>query len=459
VQETMKAALVPDSLAAMTALGAISASIGAGLSIQSGSDRVTPGNLFILGIAPSGTGKGNVFHRVFKPYRKIENEAIEEWQKNTLPRLRAELKENEGHIRTASKTLKNLPPDIGPFSEDSIERENALKALAKLECRKDELERQMTKPEGFSVADVTREQLAISLSEMEGEALASISPEARGVIDVLSGRYSQGNSSDEDIYLSSYSRESFSMDRVNRPPVRLKAPCLSIVWMIQPDVAKKFVSSEGMMTSGLIPRFLLADTGAELEDEPIEPHRMAPATEEAWGETVKSLLQKVRTSDEPAVVEIENGVWDVIRSFTNEVRQTTRAGGRRHGMESIVARWGENAWRIALVLHAAAHGANSKNTLVSVETAKNAVIIMRWFISQQEQFLQNTRRQKAHSEVNRLKSLLRENGGSKSVRDLKRSNKIEEEVLKRLVETNPQLFRIEDEKNGGRPSPHVKLLE
>ncbi|MDB4538240.1 hypothetical protein N9230_06485, partial [Akkermansiaceae bacterium] len=57
-REASKVALVPESLAAVNLLGILSSSLGGGLLIDSGGGRITPANLFILGIAESGTGKG-----------------------------------------------------------------------------------------------------------------------------------------------------------------------------------------------------------------------------------------------------------------------------------------------------------------------------------------------------------------------------------------------------------------
>ena len=474
VRETMKAALVPDSLAAMAALGCVSASIGAGLCVKSGGSRMTRGNLFILGIAPSGTGKGNAFKEIFKPFREAENNAIAHFQDETLPRLRVEQKRNEWQLKAAEKRFCEMPPYnpndpndpnhademLGDDTDDGFSNEDhAENEMVSLQKKKDEIERRMSRPEGFSVADVTKEKLALALSEMPLEALASISPEGRGVIDVLTGRYSKtGNSSDEDIYLSGFSGESYTMSRINRPTVRLREPCLSILWMIQPDVAKKFTSSDTMMTSGLIPRFLLADTHAVLEDEPENPHVIDLEIENDWRVTIQSLLGQVRTRPETATVETAEGVHAAIRKFTNEGRQSTR-NGRRAGMESVVARWGEQAWRIALVLHAGTHGAKAENELVSVATAENAIKITRWFIQQQEAFLEIGKARKFETAAMKLQKLLVENEGLKTIRDLKRHNKYDEDGLKDIVEKNPHLFKIEKTGDIGRPSQAIILLE
>ena len=48
---------VPESLVGCCALGILSASIGAGLAVQSASNRVTRGNIYVLASADSSSGK------------------------------------------------------------------------------------------------------------------------------------------------------------------------------------------------------------------------------------------------------------------------------------------------------------------------------------------------------------------------------------------------------------------
>ena len=52
---------VPESLVGCCALGILSASIGAGLAVQSASNRVTRGNVYLLASAESGSGKFGPF--------------------------------------------------------------------------------------------------------------------------------------------------------------------------------------------------------------------------------------------------------------------------------------------------------------------------------------------------------------------------------------------------------------
>src|SRR5208283_1735793 len=70
----------PETLAGCCVLGFLSASIGAGLQVTSGPNRVTRGNLYILVSADSGSGKSENFRQVAKPFFAYEHEMTEHWK-------------------------------------------------------------------------------------------------------------------------------------------------------------------------------------------------------------------------------------------------------------------------------------------------------------------------------------------------------------------------------------------
>src|SRR5262249_50942934 len=71
---------VPESLVGSCALGILSASIGAGLAVQSASNRVTRGNIYVIGSAESGSGKSETFRHIAKPFQQFEMERIDRWK-------------------------------------------------------------------------------------------------------------------------------------------------------------------------------------------------------------------------------------------------------------------------------------------------------------------------------------------------------------------------------------------
>ncbi|NWK55654.1 DUF3987 domain-containing protein [Verrucomicrobiaceae bacterium N1E253] len=451
VRETSKASLTPECLAAINVIGAVSASIGAGYLINSGGDRTTSANLFILGIAQSGTGKGQAFSRIFKPFRDAEQQHNDRWRNHGHPKAESEINLIDEQIKEVKKEVKK---------QESQAEFNLLRdKLTKLQRRRDELSLELEKSPSFSVADVTREKLALSLSNQPGEALASLSPEARGVLSVLAGRYSSTGSSDEDIYLSSYSRESILIDRISRPATHLHNPTLSILWLIQPDAAARFGEKIEMVDSGLLPRFLLANTHAELEDEPEFPHKIDNSIADQWASLITGLLTNVRAKgDQPDHIPTARGVYNLMRDFTNQGRHQGRKNGDKADIAPFVARWGENCWRLVLVIHAGKYGPKAHRHPVSEETASSAIVIMQWFITEQITFLGEQRRLRRKTRMKKLAEILRDAGGDKTLRTLKKDNGFEPGEVKKIASQFSHCIRVEKIKTKGRPS-EVAILQ
>jgi hypothetical protein len=89
--------------------------------------------------------------------------------------------------------------------------------------------------------------------------LASLSSDARDVVNNLKGRYRQGVT-DEGIYLKAYSGDYCRVDRVMREPVVLRRPCLTVLWFVQPVLLDAILAERSLTEGGLIPRLLPCHT-------------------------------------------------------------------------------------------------------------------------------------------------------------------------------------------------------
>lgn len=444
VQETSRVTQTPDAMSAIVALGILSASFGGGLLVRSGGERLTPPNLFLLGIARSGTGKSRAFSMVAKPFLEAEQESLHTWIEREKPRI-------EAAIRVATKRADFKEKEAAKESDPDARRMLTCELQA-LEEEKQRLERERDSLPCFSVGDVTREKLSQALSGQPGEALASLSADARGIIGVVMGRYSKGKSSDEDIYLSGYSGDSLKVDRLSRAPVVLHAPRLSLVWLIQPDIARTLAEDERMTESGLLPRMLVCNVKAEVEDEPEYLPEMNKPIAAAWESLVQGHLAEYRENGcKPRIIDATTEAQQILRSFTNECKARMR-GGELRDVDSYVSRWGENAWRMALCLHGAVHGGTADQHPLAIHEAESAVEIMRWFSLTQLDFLAVTRSGKAKLRLNRLLEILRAAGGSETLRNLRKSHGFEEEELRTLASLFPAQLSIETRKTGGRGS-------
>ena len=94
----------PASLAGPCVLGILSASIGAGLEVQSGPKRASRANLFIMPSAESGSGKSEVISQAAAPFYEFERERLERWKTDTLPGAKAEAEMLQAEIGRLKKT-------------------------------------------------------------------------------------------------------------------------------------------------------------------------------------------------------------------------------------------------------------------------------------------------------------------------------------------------------------------
>ena len=162
VRQIAKAALVPESLAASAVIGIVSAALGSGLEVQSGGDRRTRGNLFLLPIAQTGTGKDLAFNLAAAPLQQVEREKRERWSHVSGPTLKARL-------QVATKRIKTLEGQAAESKGNAVhELEDAIR-------EKDAAEKALASCPLFITTDATREALAACLATQPGEACAWLS--------------------------------------------------------------------------------------------------------------------------------------------------------------------------------------------------------------------------------------------------------------------------------------------
>jgi len=431
ISETCKTALVPPSLAIVPALGVLAGSLGGGVKVHRGGGKHTLPNLFLIAIAKSGTGKGQASNLIAKPLHAAIAERVELWNTQDLPQIRAELRITERRIKAAEKV--EGPND--PTHEE-------IRALAELEARKTELERELGQTPSFIVNDVTSEALALKLEGQPGEAALAFSPEARGAVAVMMGRYTSGKT-DEALYLAAFSNEAYPYHRIGRPPVELHHPNLSVTWMIQPDKAAELFGKVDLTEGGLLPRFLITDTNAEPEDEPKNPHTPDEATMKQWKDLIELALDYRDKAAAPITIETTPEAREVFRTYTNASKARAKSNGDLADLSSFPVRWGEQAWRLAASLHVATHGEDFQNQALTAETARQATALAHWFSQHQLSLMSRNRHERQEERWQKLKGILLDTkDGSETLRNLRTRNGFSRDELERLAKTFPDGFEI-----------------
>jgi len=235
----------------------------------------------------------------------------------------------------------------------------------------------------------------------------------------------------------------------------LNNPNLTCLWLVQPDKVNEIFRKRFASEGGLLPRFLVCQ--ANCKPAPIDRKR-APISDEplrAWDSLVASLLQAYRFSASRSVITPAARAIKLLDQHHDHLVE--RRNGDLQDIDSYVARWNEQAWRLALVLHAAQWGPKASSKQLSGETARSAIQLADWFAGQQLAKLVNERQAVQQKKRDAVVKLCEEKPTGIKAKDLYR---------KRLVTTTEEahdvLAQFEDEgilvgqdvhpAGGGKPS-------
>ena len=385
---------VPIALPAVCALGVVSAAIGAGLEVVSGPNRVTRANLFLLASAESGSGKSETFRLVAAPLLEHQTQLFEVWRQKTSPELQSEIRILDREITAREKKAAKCG--------DPTERERMLGELQYKLARKDELARRAAMP-CIIAQDVTTERLAVLLRDNQ-EVIFSASADARKVVDNLLGRYNPGKTTDESLYLSAFSGDFVRVDRQGRDPVVLNKPCLSLCWLIQPDLLATMLGEQSLSTSGFLPRMLVCHTQAAPRKIEGISQALPESVRAQWAGRISDLLTTYHGAAKPYRIEATPEALALLHDFHNRI--VDRRGGDLGDVGAFAARYAEQAWRLSVAFHAAFHGSDAHAHPLALETTQNGIHVCEWFIAAQLEILAKGRRAAAEQLETKVLELL-----------------------------------------------------
>ena len=402
---TARCAHVPIVLPAICALGVASAAIGAGLEVISGPDRTTSANLMILGTGESGSGKSEGCRPIIAPLIEHQTKLLETWKTKGYPEAQAELASLEAQRKAIGKKIDRVLRGNDP---DKAELER-LQAQLVYPIKRIEEIRQMVAPT-ILIDDFTIEALALRLRDNR-ETIFCLSPEARKPIENLLGRYNPGKTTDESLLLKGYTRESARVDRAKGDALNLYRPCIALCWLVQPDLLAKMMNEESLTASGLLPRLLMCHTKADWVKYDRTRQGISDATRAQWAEMISAFLAKYHIAEKPFRIAATPEAEQTLDHYQHAIYDRR---GELADVKLFASRWCENAWRIALVLHAALYGGYAHNHPLGGETAANAVRIMQWFEAAQLDILAKGRHQAAEKVETEVFDLLETNNQRKA---------------------------------------------
>jgi hypothetical protein len=374
---------VPLVLVAMCVLGCISAAIGKGLVVESRRGRYTRANLYLLGSAGSGSGKSEAGRIISAPIVRAEKRIRDKFIQEDKPRLQAELE------RLKIPHSKSKGPDS---AADEAARVHELK-------RQQEIEQQLATP--HLVASNSTSERFIQILKANDETIFCYNSEARDDVKNVAGRYTKGaGDTDEGPLLAAYTGDPLRSSRVHSGDTYLEAPCATILWLVQPDLVAKIIESDSLTQGGLLPRFNIAHTNAKRQRQTGDEPDFNPLMAMEYEATIEALISAYRLfKGDPYIIQADKDAVDLMRDFHN----STITDDDRYGdVEPYVSRWVENAWRIAVVLHGAQHGASSHKNSLSGDTAARAIDVQKWFAQEQLGLLNAGRMKKRDKQKERI---------------------------------------------------------
>jgi hypothetical protein len=389
---------VPESLAGCCVLAILSAGIGPGLEVRSGPDRLARSNLFIVPGAESASGKSETLRHIEKPFRQFERERIKGWSEEIQPALKTEIELLGAELSELKKKLAKM--------ESSVERDEIREDFKLKQVRLQKAEEAMQQPV-LTVEDSTTEKLAFLLSKNR-ECITSISSDAGVIINNLLGRYSKLDRTDEAIYLKGWTGEYHRVDRIGRDSIALTRPWISALWLVQPDKIATLLETQALIEGGLLPRLLICQTGCQPRRIVDGTEGIPPATARAWRKLVRKLLQVYRIAQKPSVIQPTLEATAAFNNHYNGIVDRWSLGELRD-VSSFALRWTEQAWRIAVCIHAGIHGKKAKRIPLEISTAERALAIADWFALQQLQILSDSRAAAARKLTQKIFELLAKN--------------------------------------------------
>ena len=421
---------VPRPLFLLVMLGAVAGATGKGWKLT----EAVPGfsnfaNIYLLLGLETGSYK-SLAGRIVSPIAEKEKRRLDDWETNELPVLKAKLRkaQNEEKAQKDPFALDQLAKEIAKF-EKSIKRNPAL-----------------------MLGSCTTAALAQNIQNMDHEIAMLYSPEGGDLLRVALGMY-RDNGIDADLLLSGFTGESYGQSRAGSGTIRLGAPLISLLGMVQPTLIREALNNDEAKQRGLLGRLLAVplEHPVPLDDGIVR--EVSSCAEDKWCQLLKTVLdERVENNSAPLIVKAESDARDVFLRAHNQAAEWIN--GTHQDLRPWLVRYREQACRVALCLQIAT---DPKSTVLTADNARRAVSLVRWCFGQLAEMLHEKRTEALRARIEKLNSMVL-GPEVATMRDLKRAGFTEAEVrqLCKLECENLEIYEHRPSA-GGRPSLQVRV--
>lgn len=439
-EEVARCHQVPVEMPLLAVLAILASSVPRNFTLKGGANgKVSHGNLYVLISAPRSAGKSSIAHPIVSPIIERSSEQLRDFRERTVPQLQAQLAVLEAQEKQALKRLERLSK-----KDQGIELHDAEETLKKVKPQIALLQAALQSEPLLWVGNHTSEKLTRILAG-NGEQCLIYATEGAEVFRVMAGKYSKDGKASYDIYLSGFSVEPLNVARVSSGSTTT-TPCLSMILFVQPVVLAEVLKNKEAFERGFFARLIAAEILVKPQPDDGVVREIDPHVQREWNQLISSLLNK-REEERTLVCTPE-----ARKVFTDYHNLTCLwRNGECSENEADLGRAREIAIRIALDL---ALADNSEATEVTEDIARRAVAIGRWCLLTTYRLSNQTQAEILKDRLQKLTALLEESpSGWMTVRELRRSHGLSEELLDRLViRSGGALEKATLKENGGRPS-------
>ena len=348
----------PREMAVMTGLGVVAASIAGKVQLSPSPGYAEPLQLYVATVLPSGNRKTAVINEMAAPFRKAEEQLIEQ--------LTPERKRLESLRKTEEFTIDRLRKQAAA-KRDS----NAL--IEEIARREAELPELPTIPR-FWTQDITPERLGTLMAE-NGGRMAVMSDEG-GIFDILAGRYSKNSAPNLDLFLQGHSGSPVRVDRRSREAVLINTPALTLVVTPQPDVLRSLSEHKAFRGRGLLARFLFLLPPSTVGSRKHETIPIPAHTRDAYDRCISSLLNVPLVADGvPATLRFSGEAFKRWKDFQMFVENQMAEDGRLHEILDWGSKLPGAVARLAGGIHGSLHAGRPIPGEIELEVADIAITV------------------------------------------------------------------------------------
>ena len=360
VEATVAATETPPELAIGMALGVLAAACQRKTEVRVKPGYTEPINLFALAPLDSGNRKTAVQQWMTQPLVQWERDRAKE-MKSEIARAISERETKLAQIqvmRAKAARLEHNSPDFTEHSSQIAALEEALPEVPhapQIWCQ-----------------DVTPERLSAVMA-LNGERMAILSDEG-GLFSIMAGLYSRGVPN-IDIFLQGHAGSAHRVERVNRPPVLMQRPALTIVMSPQPEVLHGLAKNRDFRGRGLLARYTYFLAASQLGYRNGEAPPVPESVANAYENCIRQLLNIVAPQDAPLTIELSEAARAEWREYSAAVEKDMRPDGRFEHMRDWGGKLPGMAARVAGLLHCAEHAFDADLTAskLSLDTMRRAL--------------------------------------------------------------------------------------